>query len=277
MSDEQAAAGDQVAPLRDASTVALVRDGADGIEVFLQHRVKQMAFAGGMTVFPGGGVDDRDRDAEIGWVGPDVEWWGQRLSADRETARALVSAAVRETFEECGVLLAGTAAEVVADPSVFADARAKLVSKELSFGQFLNDNDLVLRADLLAPLAHWITPKNEKRRYDTRFFLAVLPDGQDADGATSEAEETEWRTAAQALADWQDGRRFLLPPTWTQLKDISRYSTVAELVSAERAIAPIEPAVSDGQGILGLGFADSEDYFAALSDGRLDRLRGVLG
>lgn len=263
----------QIAPTRDASTVVLVRDGADGIEVFLQHRVQQMAFAGGMTVFPGGGVDDRDRDAEIAWEGPDVGWWADRLATDADTARALVSAAVRETFEECGVLLAGPAGAVSPDPSVYADQRARLVSKELSFAQFLQDAELVLRADLLAPLAHWITPKNERRRYDTRFFLAALPDGQAADGATSEAEATEWKTAEAAIADWTDGRRFLLPPTWSQLREIARFETVAQLAAAPRSITTIEPTVSDGAGILGLGFDSSDDYFAALADGRLDRLR----
>ena len=265
----------QVAPLRDASTVVLVRDAADGIEVFLQHRVQQMAFAGGMTVFPGGGVDDRDRDAQIQWVGPEVGWWAEQLSADEATARALVSAAVRETFEECGVLLAGTATQVCADPSIYAAERAALVSKELSFAQFLADHELVLRTDLLTPLAHWITPKNERRRYDTRFFLAQLPAGHDADGATTEAEATEWRTAAAALADWQDGRRFLLPPTWTQLRHVGEFATVADLVAQPRVLEPIEPVVSDGQGILGLGFDDSADYFAAMADGRLDTLRDV--
>ena len=265
----------EIAPVRDASTVVLVRDGSSGIEVFLQHRVQQMAFAGGMTVFPGGGVDDRDRDAEIRWAGPGVEWWAEQLATDVETARALVSAAVRETFEECGVLLAGTADAVCPDPSVFDADRGRLVSKELSFAEFLNRRDLVLRTDLLAPMAHWITPKNEKRRYDTRFFLAVLPEGQDADGATTEAEATEWQTAQGALDDWTTGRRFLLPPTWTQLRDIVRFDSVADLVAAPRAITPIEPVVSDGRGILGLGFSDADDYFAALNDGRLDQLRNT--
>ncbi|GAC56182.1 hypothetical protein GOHSU_04_00510 [Gordonia hirsuta DSM 44140 = NBRC 16056] len=265
----------EVAPLRDASTVVLVRDGQQGIEVFLQHRVQQMAFAGGMTVFPGGGVDDRDRDAQIRWAGPDAQWWAAQLATDVETGRALVAAAVRETFEECGVLLAGTTDAVCPDPSIFHSQRAQLVSKELSFAQFLADHDLVLRTDLLAPMAHWITPKNERRRYDTRFFLAALPSGQDADGATTEAEATEWQTAGQALDDWTRGRRFLLPPTWTQLRDIARFGSVADLLAAPREITPIEPVVSDGAGILGLGFDDSQDYFDALSDGRLDTLRGV--
>ena len=261
------------AQLRDASTVVLVRDSDAGIEVFLQHRVQQMAFAGGMTVFPGGGVDSRDRDAEIRWAGPDVAWWAEQFSTDEASARALVCAAVRETFEECGVLLAGTADTVHDDPSSLFDARARLVAKDLSLADFLVAEDLVLRADLLSPLAHWITPRHEPRRYDTRFFIAELPAGQEADGETSEAAETHWRTAADALTDWDTGERFLLPPTWTQLRYIAGFDDVASLVAARRVIEPIEPGAPGGARLDGLEFADSSEYLAALGDGRMDRLR----
>ncbi|MEZ5209745.1 MULTISPECIES: NUDIX hydrolase [unclassified Gordonia (in: high G+C Gram-positive bacteria)] len=275
MSDEATNRQPEASP-RDASTVVLVRDGDGAIEVFLQHRVRQMAFAGGMTVFPGGGVDPRDREAEIGWIGPDLRWWAHQLGTEEESARALVSAAVRETFEECGVLLAGTADAVVPDPAVYAGERDRLVAKEISFAQFLIENDLCVRTDLLAPLAHWITPRNEKRRYDTRFFLAALPEGQNADGATSEAEATEWATAEAALADWQSGRRFLLPPTWTQLREIARHESVADLIAEPRVITAIEPAVPSDGGVMGLGFADSADYFAVLNDGRLTQLEQII-
>ncbi|WP_347955964.1 NUDIX hydrolase [Gordonia aichiensis] len=265
--------GAAAVPLRDASTVVLVRDSADGIEIFLQRRVKQMAFAGGMTVFPGGGVDDRDRDAEINWAGPDVEWWAEQFATDVESARALVCAAVRETFEECGVLLAGSATAVHPDPAALTGERARLVDKELSFAQFLADHELVLRTDLLAPLSHWITPKNEVRRYDTRFFLAELPAGQIADGETSEAAATMWQTAEEALTDWDAGNHFLLPPTWSQLRTIAGYATVADLMATDHVIEPIEPSIADPSGLSGLRFADSSSYLASLGDGRLDRLK----
>ncbi|HEX5402792.1 MAG TPA: NUDIX hydrolase, partial [Pseudonocardiaceae bacterium] len=92
---------------RHAATVILARDGAAGIEVFLLRRVMGMAFAGGMTVFPGGGVDQRDADASVAWTGPPADWWAERFGCEPGLARALVCAAVRETFEESGVLLAG--------------------------------------------------------------------------------------------------------------------------------------------------------------------------
>ena len=173
---------------RDAATVALVRDGDAGLEVFLLHRVTGMAFAGGMTVFPGGGVDERDSDATIAWAGPQPAWWAGKLGVAEPLARALVCAAVRETFEECGVLLAGpTADTVVPDTTGYRAARQSLVDREFSMAEFLAAQGLVLRADLLVPWSNWITPEQEPRRYDTRFFAAALPEGQRADGATTEA------------------------------------------------------------------------------------------
>ncbi|MFT4125222.1 MAG: NUDIX domain-containing protein [Gordonia sp. (in: high G+C Gram-positive bacteria)] len=263
-------------PLRDAATVVLLRDGEQGIEVFLQRRVAQMAFAGGMTVFPGGGVDPRDADADFSWTGPDVSWWADHFSATPALARSLVAAAVRETFEECGVLLASAGdAGVVGATTGFAADRAALVDKSLSLAGFLRQHDLTLRADLLRPLARWITPVTEPRRYDTRFFLAAVPDGQTADDATTEAADVSWLTPAAALRAWESGEHFLLPPTWTQLRELLAYDTVAAALAAERTIRPFQPEVaSSGAGILGLRFAGYDDYVAALADGRLERLRG---
>ena len=93
-------------PVKDASTVMVIRDSDAGPEVFVARRVKGMAFAGGMTVFPGGGVDAADDDPDLAWTGPAPAWWAERLGCDEPRARRLVCAAARETFEECGVLLA---------------------------------------------------------------------------------------------------------------------------------------------------------------------------
>ncbi len=258
---------DTVAPLKDASTVVVVRDGTDGIEVFLQRRVKQMAFAGGMTVFPGGGVDPRDGESGLAWQGPDVDWWAAKFGTDPASAQKLVCAAVRETFEECGVLLVGTTDGSPLDVEALAPQRRLLEDRTLSFAEFLTNNSLVLRADLLVPLAHWITPKNERRRYDTRFFLAALPEGQEADDRTSEVDTAYWRSASAALDDWSARRCFLLPPTWTQLRELARYDTVAELVAVERQITAIEPDLSESGKFTGLQFADSAAYFASMPSG----------
>lgn len=262
-----------VAPIKDASTVVLVRDGARGPEVFLQRRVNAMAFAAGMTVFPGGGVDPSDAAATLDWAGPEPAWWAARFGTDAGRAQALVCAAVRETFEECGVLLAGPTAEtVVSDTSVYAAARGQLERRELSFADFLQREHLVLRADLLRPWDHWITPEVEPRRYDTRFFVAVLPDGQLADGATSEAEVVTWSTPEEAITRWRDGLDVLLPPTWTQLVAIAEFPSTTEILAATREISPIMPIYDPEADGPALAFPNAEQYFADLP--KEARLRG---
>ncbi|GAB2743028.1 NUDIX domain-containing protein [Amycolatopsis magusensis] len=234
--------GPPVTP-KDAATVVLLREGGPGVEVFLQRRVAAMAFAGGMTVFPGGGVDKRDADASISWAGPDAAWWASKFSCSESLARALVCAAVRETFEESGVLLAGTESTVVADTAEFAGVRDRLISREQSLAGFLAEAGLTLRADLLRPWANWVTPPQEKRRYDTRFFVAALPEGQRADGATTEADASGWQAAADALGDAEAGRSTLMPPTWFTLTEIGEFTSVREALTAERSIKKITPTL----------------------------------
>ncbi|MEU4445116.1 NUDIX hydrolase [Actinosynnema sp. NPDC050801] len=233
---------------RDAATVVLVRDGAAGLEAFLLRRVAGMAFAGGMTVFPGGGVDRRDADTSVAWTGPPPSWWAERFACSVELATALVCAAVRETFEESGVLLAGpSTSSVVADTAAYASARAALVARELSLAQFLATEGLVLRADLLRPWANWLTPVEEPRRYDTFFFVAVLPAGQSADGVTTEASDAAWQRPSDALGDWKAGRRALMPPTWVTLAELDELGSVAAVLSESRTVSKVIPKlVRDG-------------------------------
>ncbi|WP_233608180.1 NUDIX hydrolase [Nocardia stercoris] len=249
----------------------LVRDSAAGPEVFLQRRVRAMAFAAGMTVFPGGGVDPSDATADIAWAGPEPRWWGEQFGIEAGRAQALVCAAVRETFEECGVLLAGpTPDSVVCDTSGYAEARRRIEKRELSFPQFLADANLVLRADLLRPWDNWVTPTVEQRRYDTRFFVALLPTGQEADGATSEAAAARWSTPADALDRWKAEEDILMPPTWTQLTSLGRFDSTAAMLAATPAITPIQPTpvFADGR-IIRLEFPNWEQYMADLPGGIL--------
>ena len=254
-------------PPRPAATVMLVRDVAPGheggVEVFLMRRHSAMAFAAGVTVFPGGGVDDRDRNADIAWFGPEPAWWAERFGVDTGLAEALVCAAARETFEESGVLFAGPAEDpdgIVGDASIYGDARAALANNSLSFADFLRTEKLVLRADLLRPWANWITPKEERtRRYDTFFFVAVLPDGQRADGENSETDQAAWATPQAALDDFADGTTFLLPPTWTQLDSLNGRTT-AEVLAVERQIVTIEPHLQMHDGNWEIEFFDSARY-----------------
>lgn len=236
---------------RDAATVMLVRD-AEGLEVLLQRRAGGMAFAGGMTAFPGGGVDPRDGDGDIAvsscWAGPPPSWWAERFACSTSLATALVCAAVRETFEECGVLLAGRDADsTVDDARNYHRERRALETRELSLTEFLTDAGLVLRADLLRPWANWLTPEAEPRRYDTRFFLAALPEGQRADDVTTEAVDAVWRTPGAALAEWAGGERFLLPPTWVALSELDAFADVGTALAEVRTINRIIPRlVRDG-------------------------------
>ena len=178
-----------VAP-RDAATVMLLRPAraaADrpghgrAFEVYMLRRKPSMAFAPGAYVFPGGSVDPRDAEEEVAWAGPSPAEWGQVFNASPDLARALVCAAVRETFEESGVLLAGEpAGGVVADttgPDWEADRKA-LLDRSLSLGEMLARRGLIVRSDLLRPWARWITPAAEPRRFDARFIAAALPEGQ---------------------------------------------------------------------------------------------------
>ncbi len=252
---------------RDAATVILLRDSASGPEAFLLRRVRGMAFAGGMTVFPGGAVDARDADADIAWSGPPPVAWTGPLSADEPLSRALVCAAVRETFEECGVLLAGPAADTVSTvvgPDWDAD-RVALEGGRLSLAEVLARRGLVLRADLLRPWAHWITPEGEGRRYDARFFVAALPAGQATRDVTAEAERVEWVRPADALAQVDRGERAMMPPTLVTLAEIAAHGTVAEVLDAAagRVIEPLQPTLLTGpDGPVGVTLPDGRELRA---------------
>ncbi len=257
-------AADPLTP-RPAATVMLVRDTAEGIKVFLMRRHSAMDFVAGVMVFPGGGVDDRDRNADIAWYGPEPAWWAERFGVEPDLAQALVCAAARETFEESGVLFAGAADDsdvLVDDASVYHEARAALVNHSLSFADFLRRENLVLRADLLRPWANWVTPKEERtRRYDTYFFVGALPEGQRADGENTETDRAFWSTPQDGLDEFAAGRSFLLPPTWTQLDSLNG-RTVAEVLAVERKIVAVEPhlAADKDTGNWEIEFFNSDRY-----------------
>ncbi|QDQ97766.1 NUDIX hydrolase [Tomitella fengzijianii] len=250
---------------KDASTVMLLRDGAEGIEVFLVRRVAGMAFAGGMTVFPGGGVDQSDSDAAPAWAGPDAQWWAGRLGVDEARARRLVCAAARETFEECGVLLAGERpGTAVVDTAPYAGARPELEGHRYGFAEFLTREGLTFDTELLRPWSHWITPIGEKRRYDTYFFVAALPDGQQADGQTSEAAEVLWSTPAAAIDHWRAGGSMLLPPTWSQLDTLAQFDSVAAVMAAEPEITTVQPDLVRTDSGWRVDFDGGERYLEAM-------------
>ena len=232
---------------KHAATVVLLRDGASGLEAYLLRRTRSMAFAAGMYVFPGGRVDPRDEAlSDDAWAGPPPTAWAQLLTADESLTKALVCAAVRETFEESGVLLAGASADdVVADTTgeEWERDRQALVDRSLSFAALLDRRGLMLRADLLRPWAHWITPEFEPRRYDTRFFVASLPPGQRPRDVGGEADRVAWVRPADALGAAERGDMGMLPPTAFTLSEISTYDDVAAVLAAgtARDVRPVLP------------------------------------
>jgi 8-oxo-dGTP pyrophosphatase MutT (NUDIX family) len=235
---------------RQAATVLLLRDGAEGLEVYLQRRTRGMPFAGGMTAYPGGGVDPRDGDAQIAWAGPSPADWAAAFGCDERTARELVCAAVRETFEEAGVLLAGADdGSVVPDVSGedWEAERQALLSRELSLAELLAGRGLALRSDLLRPFAHWITPPVEPRRYDTKFFAAALPVGQEARDVSGEADEAAWLSPTAALRELADGARPMLPPTIHTLAQLEPFPDVAAALagSPPEPLHPISPTFEE--------------------------------
>jgi 8-oxo-dGTP pyrophosphatase MutT (NUDIX family) len=235
---------------RHAATIALVRDGTAGPDVYLLRRTSSMAFAAGMHVFPGGSVDARDGAAGTGWSGPSPAEWAAWLGCDERLARELVCAAVRETFEESGVLFAGgTAGTVVADTTSddWEADRVALIDRTLSLADVLGRRGLVVRSDLLRPWARWITPEFEPRRFDTRFFVGALPAGQRTRDVGGEADRVTWLPTAEAVAGYRDGSLAMLPPTAVTLAELASYEDVAAVLAAAREVVPLMPrAVVEG-------------------------------
>lgn len=248
--------GAEPAVPKDAATVVLLRPSSSGPEIYLLRRQTSMAFAGGMCVFPGGGVDPRDYANELVdrglWAGPSPAEWAARLGVDEPKAWALVCAAVRETFEESGVLLAGAGAdEVVADTTgdAWEADRVALESRELSMTSFLEGRSLVLRTDLLGPWSGWLTPVFEPRRYRTWFFVARLPDGQVTRDVSTESSSVTWTAAMDAVEQVEQQQMRMMPPTWLTCLDVAQHADPdAVLAEAQRRHVDIftPEVVADG-------------------------------
>ncbi len=245
-----------VAPKR-AATVVLLKDTGSAPVVHMLRRRASMAFAGGAYAYPGGGVDPRDDDRHVRWAGPTRAWWASRLGVDETSAQAIVCAAVRETYEEAGVLLAGPAPDTVVGDTTGDDweaDRAALVARDLSFAEFLDRRGLVLLSDLLGAWTGWITPEFEPRRYDTWFFVAVLPAGQRTRNASTEADRTVWIHPADAIDGYARGDLLMMPPTVATLRQIGAYATAAEALAAapERDMTPVlaQAGLVDGELVL---------------------------
>lgn len=242
------AAGSAPATPKVAATVLLLRSTAAGFEVYVIRRVAAMAF-GGMYAFPGGGVDPSDAQVHLNWSGPAPEDWGGRLGLASDRAQAVVCAAAREVFEEAGVLLAGPRpGTVVGDVSEAAweAARQDLVAHRAGFADLLRERRLVFRSDLLVPWSRWITPEFEPRRFDTYFFIALLPDGQQTRNVSGEADHAMWIRPGDALARTSAGEISMLPPTLVTLGEVAGcadWEAVRAAAAGREVSAPVTPTL----------------------------------
>ncbi len=224
----------------DAATVILVREP---YEVLLMLRDKHQAFLGGACVFPGGMLEAQDRDPRL------LTYTGEQTgdtsacrlneqSLPEETARGLFFAAIRETFEEAGILLARTASGdglSLSDPETsarFAAHRLAVYSHARSLADLAAQEGLTYLLEDLVPYSHWITPVTEPRRYDTRFFLARLPRRQCASPDNTELAESFWISPWEALRMHYSGRIMLIPPTLKTMEELAEFSLPEALFEA---------------------------------------------
>lgn len=217
-------------PALPAATVVLLRDGTAGLEVLLMQRPASMAFAPGMHVFPGGRVDltQDTRPTLLGSlrIGP---------GTPAELGRAIVVAAVRETFEEAGVLLAVDRSGRPALPDGAWAADRAACDRPGAFPEVLVRRRLRIDGDQLVPIAHWVTPEVETRRFDTRFLAAALPAGQEVDPHATETDASAWLAPADALAHSAAGRMPMLPPTVAVLQDLAAHRSVGDALNWARS------------------------------------------
>jgi 8-oxo-dGTP pyrophosphatase MutT (NUDIX family) len=232
----------QAVPTRDGATVMLVRDGPQAdrpLEVFMLRRHPRTAF-GSVHVFPGGVVDTTDHAPELDAICPGLT--DAHASAQLGTpsgGRAYWVAAIRESFEEAGVLLArhldGTPVRFDGHPDVqarFDDHRRAVHAGRRTFVDVLAAERLELAADGVRYFAHWITPEGEPKRFDTRFFLALAPEGQAYAHDDTELIGSEWVRPGDALDRHLAGRFPLVGPTSVCLRDIGRHATCADLFAS---------------------------------------------
>lgn len=217
------------AAARPSATVMLVRDAPDGLEIFMVVRDRQVDMASGAVVFPGGKIDPDD--TAPAWLG---------LQAPKAPDLAYWIAAVRETYEESGLLLANhsdSGAAVAADHAhaVAQDTRIPLLDGSVAFSALMQSAGLTPSLDLMTPFAHWVTPISQPKRFETHFFLAAALPGQVASHDGREAVQSFWMRPGKLLAEAAAGRQTLVPPTRLNLELLAETDTVADALTAARA------------------------------------------
>lgn len=222
---------------RPAATILLIRDGEEGLEVLMVCRAREVEFASGALVFPGGRVEEAD----------------SHLAPPGDALGAFKVAAIREAWEECGILLGR------------APAPAFLPAGP--FGAALQDRNVTPDVGAVVPFAHWITPHYSPKRFDTYFFLAQAPEDQEAVHDGYEAVEAVWVRPAEVVAEAEAGKRRLVFATRLNLLRLAKHRSAAEALAAARdcAIVTVTPEpVSDGAGGVMLRIPEDAGYGGAL-------------
>lgn len=250
----------------DSATVILAKESSRGqFKVFLMRRHLAQDFMGGAFVFPGGRLEEADCDLDLaphtrGFTGAEARRRLQAPDLPEEKALGLYFAALRETFEESGILLAYDASGQIIDLSDgeragrFAGYRLQIHDHRLSLRELAERESLVFAPDLLTPYSHWITPEIESKRFSTRFFLARQPPEQIPFHDTIEMTKSQWLTPSTALERQREGRIVLMPPTIKTLEELNEYDALDDLfrdaLSREiRTILPEAFTTDDGFGV----------------------------
>jgi len=243
---------------KDAATVILIRPSKSGDwEIFLARRHQNQTFMAGAYVFPGGQLEEADSDPQLeNYIKTADVFDPRRLLQDNslpgEKARGFFVAAIRETFEEAGILLGGkTTGNFISfhDEEVlqrFNDYRHQLNASQITLAGIARKEEISFSPDALIPYAHWITPEFEKKRFSARFFLAKLPLGQTTVADAMELTESLWITPQKALEMHREQKIILMPPTFKTIEELSAFKDVDELFSAAKTkiIYPILPQLA---------------------------------
>ena len=241
---------------RPASTVVVLKDGTAGLEVLLVRRHQKAAFMAGAHVFPGGVVEAGDHAVVAAGL-CDVGTITAPAGMTVDEALAYRVAAVRELFEEAGIFIARDdrgrflALHEEGTRQRFVEYRHQLHAGSFDLRALLEREQLRLATDVVLPCAHWVTPPVDVRRFDTRFFVAPLPEGQEPVHDARETTESAWMTPASALAASTAGTISLPPPTWITLRELEGCRTVSAAMAwaRQRRVPRREPRVVEEDGV----------------------------
>ncbi|SFR63391.1 Glyoxylase, beta-lactamase superfamily II [Marinobacter daqiaonensis] len=224
--------------IRPAATLAITRDSSEGLEVLLLQRTWDATFMPGFYVFPGGAVDDADRRCEQWLTGGNDASVSHDMGVESGGSH-FMTAAIRESFEEAGVMLAldGNGETLKPDHPVFAE-RDAVFAGDQTLGALCHKFGLSLPLDRLAYLSHWVTPPGPPRRFDTRFFVAALPEGQSPTHDRVETIDHVWLTPEQAMVEHRKGTRLFASPTLRTLRILAGFDTTEELIRYARSQPP---------------------------------------